>query len=84
MSQATQVFFAYAVNKPGWKVVLYKEAQSRMEVVDTPNVFITTTLETRGLRAPDEVLGAPETPSLLGATQLLAEDHMLAVVAFHM
>jgi hypothetical protein len=51
-SQATQVFFSDVVEKPGWKVVLRKEARAKREVVDTTDAFISTIVETAGLIAP--------------------------------
>jgi hypothetical protein len=77
-SQATQVFFSDEVRKPGWKVVLRKEAQSRREAVDTSNVFVTTTVESAGLIAPKTVPNPPETASLVGAIELFAEENLLA------
>jgi hypothetical protein len=77
-SQATQVFFSDEVRKPGWKVVLRKEAQSRREAVDTSNVFVTTTVESAGLIVPETVPNPPETASLVGAIELFAEENLLA------
>jgi hypothetical protein len=56
-TQATQVFFSDDQKKPGWKVVLRKEARSKREVVNTADVFITTTSEASGLIVPTEVPG---------------------------
>jgi archaeosine-15-forming tRNA-guanine transglycosylase len=72
-SQATQVFFSEDVKKPGWKVVLWKEARPMREVIDTADVFITTTVESRGLVAPETVSRPPESTSLLGAIELSVE-----------
>jgi len=44
-SQITQVFFSDIVGKLVWKVIFQKEAHSRREVVETPNVFIPTMVE---------------------------------------
>ena len=77
-SQATQVFFSDVPSKPGWKVVLQKEARAKREVVDTSNVFITTTKETPGLTAPRVRVRPPETPSLVGAVELSVQDNLLA------
>jgi len=73
-SQATQVFFSDVPQKPGWKVVLQKETQAKREVVDTSNVFITTT----GPTAPTTVPPHPQGPSLIGAIKLSVEDNFLA------
>jgi hypothetical protein len=81
-SQATQVFFSDDRQKSGWKVVLRKEASTRREVVQTADVFITTSVESMGLIAPDEVPPPPNTASLLGAIELFAEDHLLAAATY--
>jgi hypothetical protein len=81
-TQATQVFFSDVQNKPGWKVILCKDARARREVLDTSDVFITTTMESRGLIAPDQVPEPPATASLVGAIELSAEDHLVASAAF--
>jgi hypothetical protein len=73
-TQAIQVFFYDDQKKPGWKVVLRKEARSKRKVVDTADVFITTTSEASGLTVPTEVPMHPTTQSLVGAIELLAED----------
>jgi hypothetical protein len=54
-SQATQVFYSDDIRKEGWKVVLRNDAGARREVVDTSNVFITTTVEASGLTAPSSL-----------------------------
>ena len=82
-SQATQVFFSDILNKPGWKVVLCKEARSKREVVDTSDAFITTTAEASGLRIPTEVpLPPPTAVSLVGAIELSAQENLLATAAY--
>jgi hypothetical protein len=58
-SQAIHVFYSDDIRRDGWKVVLCSEARARREVVDTLDVFITTTLETSGLTAPDVPLPLP-------------------------
>jgi hypothetical protein len=78
----TQVFFSDDRQKPGWKVVLRKEAMARKEVVQTADVFITTSMESMGLIAPNEVPPPPNTASLLGAIELSAEDHLRAAAAY--
>ena len=77
-SQATKVFFSDEVRKPSWKVVLRKEAQSRREVVDTSDIFVTTTVESLGLIAPKTVPNPPKTASLVGAIELSAKKNLLA------
>lgn len=81
-SQATQVFFSNIVEKPGWKVVLRKEARSRRQVVEPPDVFITTTVESSGLSTPDIVPASAAEASLVGAIELSAEDHLLACAEY--
>jgi hypothetical protein len=68
--------------RPGWKVVLQKEARSRREVVDTSDVFITTTVEASGLFAPEDVSTPPLTMSLDGAIELPTKEHLLATAKF--
>jgi hypothetical protein len=77
-SQATQVFFSDEVKKPRWKVVLRKEARSRREVIETPDLFITTTVESSILVAPEVLPCPPQTVSLVGAIELSAEENLLA------
>jgi hypothetical protein len=81
-SQATQVFFSDVNGRPGWKVVLQKEVRSRREVMDTSEVFITTTTEANGLIAPEEVTNLLQTTYLDGAIELSTQEHLLAVVKF--
>jgi hypothetical protein len=81
-SQATQVFFSDVPDKLGWKVVLRKEARSRREVLDTSDVFISTTVESTGLIAPDKVLPPPQNPSLVGAIELSDAEHLQATAKF--
>jgi hypothetical protein len=82
LSQAIQVFFSDVPNKPGWKVVLRKEARSKCEVVDTTDVFITTTSEASGLSIPTEVLVRPPPVSLVGAIELSVEEDLLASASY--
>jgi hypothetical protein len=77
-SQATQVFFSNVPNKPSWKVVLRKEVCSKREVVDTMDVFITTTLEASGLSIPTEVPVHLPPVSLARAIKFFAEEDLLA------
>jgi hypothetical protein len=81
-SQAIKSFFSDVEGRPGWKVVLQKEARSRREVVDTSDVFITTTIEASGLIAPEDVSTPPLTVSLDGAIELSAKEHLLATAKF--
>ena len=81
-SQATQVFFSNDFRKPGWKVVLRKEARSRREEQDTSDVFITTSLEDQGMSAPEHVPPPPKTVSLVGAIELSDKDNLLAIAKF--
>jgi hypothetical protein len=52
------------------------------EVLDTSNVFISTTVESTRLIAPDEVLAPPENPSLVGAIELFDAEHLLVIAKF--
>jgi hypothetical protein len=81
-NQTTQVFFSNDVRKPGWKVVLRKEARSRREVLDTSDIFITTTIESTGLIAPETVPSPPQTASLVGAIELSVEENLLATAQY--
>jgi len=77
-SQATQVFFFHVPKKPGWKIVLQKEARAKREVLDSVDVFISTTIETTGLTAPEVVPTPSQLPSLIGAIKLSPQDNLLA------
>ena len=81
-SQATQVFFSDVPQKPSWKVILQKEARAKREVVDTSNVFISTTMETAGLTAPQSVPTPSRVPSLIGAEELTQEENLLAQATY--
>ena len=81
-SQATQVFFSSDTVKPGWKVVLRKEARSKREEQDTTNVFITTSSEVGGMSAPERVPPPPSSISLVGAIELSDADNLLATAKF--
>jgi hypothetical protein len=78
-SQGTQVFFSDDPEKAGWKVVLRKEPRARREVVDTSDVFITTSMETSGLTAPAHIPEPPSVASLDGTVTLSIEEHLLAI-----
>jgi len=70
--------------KPGWKVVLQKEARARWELVaDTSDMFITTTVETVGLIPPEVIPSRPQTSSLIRAVELSVEDNLLAQVRYN-
>ena len=77
-SQATQVFFSDAVEKPGWKVVLRKEARARREFVDKADAFISTTVKSTNMIAPWTLPGPPNAINLVGAIELSEEDNLLA------
>ena len=81
-SQATQVFFSNDMSKPGWKVVLRKEARSKREEQDSTNVFITTSSEVGGMSAPERVPPPPSSISLVGAIELSDVDNLLATAKF--
>lgn len=81
-SQATQVFFSDVPQKPGWKVVLQKEARAKREVVDTSDFFITTTVESAGLTAPQSIPSRPQVPSLIGAEELSEVENLLAQATY--
>jgi hypothetical protein len=81
-THATQVFFSDDHKKPGWKVVVRKEAHSKHEVVDTADVFITTTSEASSLTVPTKVPVHPTTQSLVGAIELSTEDNLLATATY--
>jgi hypothetical protein len=63
-------------------VVLRKEARSKREVVNTMDVFITTTLEAIGLVVPTRAPSQPQPASLLGAIELIAEENLLATTTY--
>jgi hypothetical protein len=50
--------------------------------LDTSDVFITTTVESSGLMAPDEVPAPPEEPSLVGAIELSEAENLLVSAQF--
>ena len=77
-SQAKQVFFSDVVEKPGWKVVLRKEARARREVVDKVDAFISTSMESTGMIAPQTLPSPPSVVNLVGAIELTEEDNLLA------
>jgi hypothetical protein len=66
-SQATQVFYSDDSS----------EAWTRREVLDTSDVFISTTVEIEGLTAPDSPPPLPGT-----AIELLTEENLLATTIF--
>jgi hypothetical protein len=81
-AQATQVFYSDVSNKPGWKVVLRKEARAKREVAENADAFITTSVETACLTAPAQIPPPPNTASLVGAIQLSPQEQLLAMAAY--
>ena len=81
-SQATQVFYSDDMKKDGWKVVLRSDMRASQEVVDTSDVFITTTVEISGMTAPSLLPPLLGTASLVGALELSTEDNLLAGATF--
>jgi hypothetical protein len=81
-AQATQVFYSDVPSKPGWKVVLRKEARAKREVAENADAFITTSAESAGLTAPTHIPAPPNRASLVGAIQLSPEDQLLAMAAY--
>ncbi len=81
-SQATQVFFSDVIERPGWKVVLRKEARAKREVVDTADAFISTTVDSVGLVAPRQLPRTMQSVNLVGAIELSVEENILAQVAY--
>jgi hypothetical protein len=81
-SQATQVFWSDEVRKPGWKVVLAKEARSQIHEQSTQDVFMTTTEETDGMQLANHMPPPPSTTSLVGAIELYDSDNLLALAKF--
>ena len=62
--------------------MLRKEARAPQEVVDIGNTFISTTVESTELRAPQSVPIPTETVSLVGAIELSEEENLLAREGF--
>ena len=62
--------------------MLRKEARARREVFDTGDAFISTTVESTRLRAPQSVPIPTETVSLVGAIELSEEENLLAREGF--
>ena len=58
--------------------MLQKEARARREVVDTMDVFISTRVESMGLRAPNTFPDATQVVNLVGAIELTDEENLLA------
>jgi hypothetical protein len=63
-------------------VVLWKEAHSKRKVVNTTDVFITTTLEAFGLVIPTRAPPQPQPASLLGAIEVTVEENWLATASY--
>ena len=81
-SQATQVFFFGVVEKPGWKVVLRKEARAKREVLESTDPFISTTVKSAGLSNSEQLPLSMRTVNLMGAIELSTEDNLLAHEAY--
>jgi hypothetical protein len=77
-SQATQVFFSDVVGRPVCKVVLQNEARARRKVMNITNAFISRTVETSRLIALQSLPIPVETVNIVGATELTAEETLLA------
>lgn len=81
-SQATQVLFSKNVEKPGWKVVLQKEARARQEVVDKTDAFISTTIESTGMIPPQTLPRPRQAVNLVGAIELSEEDNLIVLAHY--
>jgi hypothetical protein len=81
-AQATQVFYSDVHDKPGWKVVLRKEARGKREVAENADAFITTSVESGGLTARPDIPPPPNQASLVGTIQLTPQEQLLAMAAF--
>ena len=77
-SQTTQVFWSDEMQKPGWKVVLAKEARCQRHDQSTQDVFMTTTKKTDGMQLPPP----PTTTSLVGAIKLSDSVNSLVLAKF--
>jgi hypothetical protein len=80
--QVTQVLFLDDLKQTSWKVVLRKEARSRIEVANIEDVFMTTIVEAYGLSAPIGLFLAPNIASFIGAIELSEKDKLLAFAKF--
>ncbi len=58
--------------------MLRKEARARREVVDKADAFISTTVESASMIAPETLLSPPCVVNLVGAIELSEEDNLLA------
>ena len=81
-SQATQVFWSEEVGRPGWRVVLAKEARARRHEQCTTDVFITTGTAVDGVDIVDRMQAHPTTVSLVGAIELSDTENLLALASF--
>ena len=81
-SQATQVFWSEEVGKPGWRVVLAKEARARRHEQCTSDVFITTGTQVDGVDTTERLNPSPSTVSLVGAIELSDSENLLALARF--
>ena len=81
-SQATQVFWSKEVGRPGWKVVLAKEARAKRQEQCTTDVFITRGTQVDGMDSVDRLQLLPTTVSLVGAIELSNSENLLALARF--
>ena len=81
-SQATQVFWSEEVGKPGWRVVLAKEARARRHEQCTSDVFISTSTQVDGVDTTERLNPSPSTVSLVGAIELSDSENLLALARF--
>ena len=81
-SQATQVFWSEEVGRPGWKVVLAKEARARRHEQCTTDVFITVGTQVDGIDTTDRLNPSPTTVSLVGAIELKDSENLLTLAKF--
>ena len=81
-SQTTQVFWSKEVGRPGWRVVLAKEARAKRHEQCTSDVFITRDTQVDGMDSADRLQLLPTTISLVGAIELSDLDNLLALARF--
>ena len=81
-SQATQVFWSNEVGRPGWRVVLAKEARARRHEQCTTDVFITRGSQVDGMDNAERLHPSPTTVSLVGAIELSDSENLLALARF--
>jgi hypothetical protein len=81
-SQATQVFWSKEVGRPGWRVVLAKEARAKRHEQCTTDVFIARGTQIDGMDSADRLQLLPTTVSLVGAIELSDSENLLALARF--